>query len=120
MSSWYFSRLRSLASSTWSSQGTVGSKKRSCFEEADVSTTSGLKEVGVTRSGNLSGLPKSTRSSQSEADVRRLTDGVGCERGFPPALAKGIDFRLLACLLLAPALEMVSATTFSTWLCCQR
>lgn len=47
MSSWYLNHLCSLASSTPSSQGTVNSNRRTCLEEIDVNTTSGLKEADV-------------------------------------------------------------------------
>ncbi|XP_060782693.1 uncharacterized protein LOC132889890 [Neoarius graeffei] len=50
---------------------------------------SGLKEFGVTWSGNLSCLPRSTRSSQCDADESRLADDVGC--GFIRVTAHWID-----------------------------
>ncbi len=120
MSSWYLSRLRSLASSIRSSHGTVSSSKRTCLDEADVSTTSGLKQVDVTISGNLSCLPKSTRSSQSGADESKLATDVICDRGCSPAFTKAILLWLRTYLLLATALEMASATDFRTWSCRQR
>lgn len=87
--------LCSLTSSIWSFKGTVSPSKKTCLEEANASTRSGLKEVSVMLSRNLGRLPKSTCSSQS--DESRLANGVGCCYVFSSALTMGIIFWLWTC-----------------------
>lgn len=85
----YLALMRLLASSIWSSQGTVSSTRITCFVDSDVmcvNTTSGRSEVAEMCSGNLGCRPRSTRS-------------------FSPALTKVMDCLGLCCCLSASALR---------------
>lgn len=60
-------------------QSSKGSIKRTCLEEAEESTISGLQEVNVMWGGNFSFLPKSILMSQSDADLRKAVGTLGCD-----------------------------------------
>ena len=57
-SSVYFSLFLSLASSILSSQGIVSSNKKTCLDDSDSRTMSGLKLVCIMFSGNRSCFPR--------------------------------------------------------------
>ena len=84
---WCFLSFRSLASSMWSSWGTVSSVRSNCFVEADVGTTSGLKHIVIMGSGNWICLPMSIAES----------GGMAAKLGCSPALMKAGELWLFSC-----------------------